>query len=333
MVPVLETLRGEIVQDTTDMIDLLEARHPEPLMTPQTPVQRFVALFMDGFGSEYLLPLAMHYRWSYRDQQEAFLCAEFGRGSYSGPDRNKQREAGAGMMSYFGGLLPGLGIFPDTIAALEASFAELMDVLDNHFQAWPYLLGGRPSLADFGMMAALFAHLGRDPVPASLMKTRAPNLYRWTERMNLAAIADGDFAGSSESYFEDDAIVPTLEAVLTTMFAHWGPGLAAEAAIYNAWIEANPSLPAGRVVSADGARRVHPTLGEIAYPWRGITMRRNSAPHALWLFSRALDHARSLDGAAKSRLGALVASVGGNDAMAITLARPMTRQNYALTVA
>jgi len=33
-----------------------------------------------------------------------------------------------------------------------------------------YLLGGRTSIADFGMMAAMSADLGRDPVPARPMK-------------------------------------------------------------------------------------------------------------------------------------------------------------------
>ena len=69
----------------------------------------------------------------------------------------------------------------------------MLDALDVHFQHYPYLLGGLPSIADFGSMAPLFAHLGRDPVPSSLMKNRAPNVHRWTERMNLPAIADGEF--------------------------------------------------------------------------------------------------------------------------------------------
>ena len=41
---------------------------------------------------------------------------------------------------------------------------------------YPYLLGGRPSIADFGFMAPLFAHLGRDPVPAALAATFAASL-------------------------------------------------------------------------------------------------------------------------------------------------------------
>ena len=95
VVPVLETDNGEIIQDSGDIIDFLEQRHAEPLLEPQSPVQQWVSLIFDAFGSEYLLPLAMHYRWSYRDEQETFLRAEFGRAMVAGTDRSARREAAA----------------------------------------------------------------------------------------------------------------------------------------------------------------------------------------------------------------------------------------------
>ena len=208
---------------------------------------------------------------------------------------------------------------------MEASYLELLDALDIHFQSHPYLLGGRPAMADFGFMAPFYAHLARAPVPASLMKNRAPNLYRWTERMNVPAIADGEFPDYPETYAPDDAIPETLEAVLKLVFADWTPGLKAETACYNAWAEANRDLPAGQLVSADGSRKVHPTLGPIAYPWRGITMQRLSAPHVLWLFGRAAETARGLEGEARASLDAVLARTGGTEAIALSLVRPMTR--------
>jgi len=43
VVPILETPDGEIIQDTSEMIDHFETRLPQPLMIPETPVQRAVA--------------------------------------------------------------------------------------------------------------------------------------------------------------------------------------------------------------------------------------------------------------------------------------------------
>jgi glutathione S-transferase len=331
VIPVVQTPDGDILQDTTDIIDRLEARHPEPAMEPGTPVLRTVSMLIDAFGSNALLPLAMHYRWSYRAEQEDFLRGEFGRAAYAGEDREAQRQAGARIMDYFNSFLPGLGVSPETIPAMEAAWFELLDALDRHFKAFPYLLGDRPCIGDCGLMAPLFAHLGRDPVPASVMKKRAPNVFRWTERMNTAGFADGEFAQRPTGFPADDSIPATLEPVLRLIFADWGPALAADAACYNAWV--SPGAPGGQRVSAKGERRVHPTVGPVRYAWRGVEVRRASAPHGLWHFMRAADFAQALSGEALARWQGLLARTGGAATMALSLARPMKRENYALVLA
>jgi len=332
VVPILETPDGQVIQDTSDMIDHFEARLPKPLMIPETPVQRAVAWLLGAYGSEALLPPGMHYRWSYRAQQENFLRAEFGRAAHTGPDRQARLAAGERLMDYFNGFLPVLGVTPETIPTVEAAYLELLDALDIHFQHHPYLLGGRPSIADFGFMAPLFAHLARDPVPATLMKNVAPNVYRWTERMNAASIADGEFPDCPESYPAGDDIPPTLEPVLKLMFQDWGAQLLADAAFYNAWVEENPGLPAGHLVSASGERQVHATLGFLDYQWRGCTVHRASAPHGLWHFDRAAASGRALGGEARARFTALVQRTGGDKVMAIRLARPLKREKYVLVL-
>jgi glutathione S-transferase len=222
VVPVIQAPDGRLIQDTTDMIEHLERAFPQPIMIPETPVQKAVAWLLGAFGSEALLPPGMHYRWSYRAEQEMFLRAEFGRLRYSGPDRAVRDEAGRQLMDYFNGFLPPLGVTATTIPTIETAYCELLDTLDQHFQQWPYLLGGRPSIADFGFMAPLFAHLGRDPVPATLMKNRAQNVFNWTERMNLPAIVDREFPDTPESFPADDAIPESLEPVLRLVFQDWG---------------------------------------------------------------------------------------------------------------
>jgi len=332
VVPILETPDGQILQDTSDMIVHVESRWPEPRVIPETPVQRAVAWLLGAFGSEGLLPASMHYRWSYRAQQEDFLRAEFGRAAHSGPDRTQRRLAGEQLMNYFNGFLPMLGVTPESAPTVEATYLDLLYALDAHLQHHPYLMGGRPSIADFGFVAPLFAHLARDPVPATLMKNVAPNVFRWTERMNTPAIADGEFHDRAETYLPDDEIPPTLEPVLQLMFQDWGTELLANASFYNAWSDQNPTLPAGHLVSASGERMVHPTLGFIDYELRGFTIHRASAPHALWHFDRAASYARAMDGNAHARFRTLLQRVGGERVMAIRLARPLKRENYTLVL-
>jgi glutathione S-transferase len=333
VVPILETPDGRILQDTTDMIEHLEAVRPEPRMIPEAPVQRAVAWLLGAFGSEGLLTPGMHYRWSYRAEQENFLCAEFGRPLQGGPDRAARFATARQTMQYFNDFLPPLGVTPQTIPTIEAAYCELLDALDDHFLHCPYLLGGHPSIADFGLMAPMFAHLSRDPVPATLMKNRAPNVYRWTERMNLANIRDGEFPDCPASFPSGDAIPATLEPVLRLVFQDWGAQLLADAALYNRWVAGHAAMPAGTMVSTSGERKTHPSIGPVEYEWRGLRVQRSSSPHGLWHFDKAAAQARALAGDAKARFDDLVARTGGDRVMAIRLARPMTRQDYVLSLA
>ncbi len=332
VVPVLEAPDGSIIQDTSDIIEHLAEKFPEPCLNPPAPVQRTVASLIGAFGSEGLLKAAMHYRWSYLANQENFLRAEFGRGASASRNPADRYAVAAPFMQAMQGHLPRLGITKETIPAIERSYEELLDILEAHFMMHPYILGGLPSDADFGLMAPLFAHLGRDPYPSTLTKSLAPNVFRWTERMNLDGFFDGEFADLDASYPRDDAIPETLEPLLAHIFKDWGPELLAIASQYNAWVKGNPSLKPGDLVSAGGDRRLHPGLGDISYPLGRQNIRSAAAPQTLWHFDKALRRARALSGAAKAQFDALVQRTGGGRVMAITLARPLKRENYVLVV-
>ncbi|MGL4566529.1 MAG: glutathione S-transferase N-terminal domain-containing protein, partial [Halioglobus sp.] len=94
IVPVLATANGQFVQDTTDIIDFLEAAHPAVSVYPDTPVQKLVALMLELYGDEWLLIPAMHYRWSVLEQQRDFIFGEFGR--MSAPDASLEEQLAIG---------------------------------------------------------------------------------------------------------------------------------------------------------------------------------------------------------------------------------------------
>lgn len=332
VVPVVETPEGELLQDTTAIIDYLEARFDSPSLSPPGPIQRVVAQFFDAYGSNYLLPLAMHYRWSYRSQQELFLRTEFAR-AIPRMDHAARLEVAGNVMNKFAGFLPNLGVREAVIPAMEDSYRELLAVLEVHFQQYPYLLGGRPSVADFGMMAPLFAHLGRDPVPASLMKTTAPSVFRWTERMNTPALPDSDYPDELDGFPDDDTLPASLNAVLACAIAQWTPGLTADADCFNRWLAGLEASEPGTLVSHDGRRQVHPHVGRISYPWRGVTMERASHPHSLWHFARAQKTAQALTGDDAARLDSMLEAVGGKELFALHLDHEITRKDNVLVLA
>lgn len=333
--PVLETPEGQFIQDSTDIVTYLDALDngaPGKAMTPATPVQLAVARLVDGFGLEGMLQVAMHYRWSYRDEQELFLQTEFGRGLYAGADREARRAAGRRVMEFFSSTLPALGITPQTIPVIEAAYAELLEALDLHFQSYPYVLGWRVSMADLGLIAPMYAHLGRDPYPTALMKKRAPNVARWVERMQLPNTPDGEYAAHVADWLPDDAIPATLEPVLALLFKDWGPQLVADAACYQQWLEAHPDLEAGHLINRSDSRLVHPTLGMVSYPWRGVQVQRASAMHGLWLFQMAQSAVKAMPADARLPFDALMQRTAGQDVLALRLSRPLERRSNVLVL-
>ena len=333
--PVLETPQGEFIQDSTDIVSYLESMTEPASATsviPLSPVQRVVARLIDGFGLEGMLQVAMHYRWSYRDTQELFLQTEFGRGLYAGADREARRAAGRRVMDFFSSSLPILGINPETSPAIERAYKELLEALDVHFQSHPYLMGWRVSIADLGLIAPMYAHLGRDPYPTALMKKRAPNVARWVERMQRPNTPDGEYAPHVADWLSDDEIPVTLEPVLTLLFKDWGPQLLADVASYQHWLDAHPGIESGQLINFNDSRLVHPTLGKVSYAWRGVQVQRASAVHGLWLFQLAQDAAQAMSAADKEKLSALYQRTGGQDVMALHLPRPMERVNNVLVL-
>ena len=332
VIPVLETPEGEIVQDSTDIIDYLEARFPEPCFIPETPIQRTLASLLCAFGSEGMLQPSMHYRWSFLEQHGDYIRAEFGRAMSQSRDRAERDAMAQPSMAMMAAHLVHLGISETTIPAIEGAYIELLEVLEAHFMLYPYLLGGRPSMADFGFMVGLYAHLSRDPVPAALMKARAPNVYRWCERMNCANIDDGEFPDAADAFLSADTLPETLEAVLTVVFKTWGPELQAFNTRYNEWVSANQDLPDGHLVSLSDQRQVHPSLGSITYAYRGVEVTRQCFPHALWHFQRVAAEARHLTGSAQVGWNTLMQRCGGVATMQLTLNRPVKRLDNVLVL-
>ena len=333
--PVLETPEGHFIQDSTDIVtylDSLDDPGSVTTMTPSTPLQTFVARLIDGFGLEGMLQAAMHYRWSYRDEQEVFLQTEFGRGLYAGADREARRAAGRRVMDFFSSSLPALGITDETVPAIEGAYEELLEALDIHFQSYPYVMGWRVSIADLGLIAPMYAHLGRDPYPTALMKKRAPNVARWVERMQLPNTPDGEYATHNADWLPDDTIPNTLEPVLALLFKDWGPQLGADIASYQQWLDAHPQMQAGDLINANDKHMVHPTLGMVSYAWRGVQVQRASAVHGLWLFQAAQDTALAMSSDAGQNLAGLLKRTGGQAVMDLRLPHAIERQNNLLVL-
>jgi len=188
------------------------------------------------------------------------------------------------------------------------------------------------SIADLGLIAPMYAHLGRDPYPTALMKRRAPNVARWVERMQLPNTPDGEYAPHDADWLPDDALPDTLEPLLALVFKDWGPQLGADVACYQQWLNSHPEVQAGHLINVNDKHMVHPTLGMVSYAWRGVQVQRASAVHGLWLFQAAQEVANALSGDAKQKLAAWVERTGGQAVMDLRMPRAIERQNNVLVL-
>ena len=344
VMPVVELPDGTLIQDSTDTIVHFEHIRPEPALIPPAPFQKAVAWLLGFCGSELFLQTVLHYRWSYLEEQRTYVEAVFADilSPHQDPEQQpagsaRQFDQNADFAATFAqitGALPSWGVTPATIPTIEASLEDDLDILKVHFSRHPYLLGGRPSLADFGLMAPFFAHLSRDPHSSAVMKARAPHVYRWTERMNLAGCVDGGFPEVAPDYFPDDHIPDTLVAFLRYLFTDHGPGLVGLLASYNAWVDAHPDLPAGSIIPNDSNVLVgHPSLGHYEFELRGVPFQRIEFVDAVYHFQRVLDVIADLERDARHRFDALVEQTGGSDLMGMRPARRLAREYYRLVLA
>lgn len=283
IIPVLETPDGKVIQDTVDIIDYFERRGVPHPVYPPGPLQRAVAVIIEYYGGQAMLKHAMHYRWSYRQEQEDFLVHAFASGSGAAvADKIMGR-----MQAY----LPRLGVTDDSIPHIERSYESLLDILDKHFEQMPYLLGDRPSIGDYGLIGTLFAHLGRDPVPSQIMKLRAPRVYRWVERMTAPGLDVVEYPERAPAFWPDDAIPPSLEPLLEHIATEIFPELTDKLAFIDDWV--------ARVQPADGepvTEKAHQRqLGLVQTQFRGVPIEVGVEPYLLFLLQRAVDSDAELE--------------------------------------
>ena len=210
--PTLETESGEVIRDGAAIIDHYEALSGNQF-SPKTPKQQILSRLFDVIGAEGMLRPAMHYRWNFPEENLALLKFHFQSAIPRGAGRAEKADKATNRMRAAG---VGFGVVPETFSLVEDLYGEWLMRLNAHFADYPYLFGGKPSIGDFGMIAPLYGHLGRDPKPLALMQANGVQLYRWVERMNRPELDIGEFEDQSGDYLLDDEIPDTLTALLSS---------------------------------------------------------------------------------------------------------------------
>lgn len=312
--PTVELANGDVIRDGAAIIDHFEAQSGHGF-SPKTPKQNLISRLFDVIGAEGLLRAAMHYRWDFEADVE-FLKHHFQMIAQFGEKRAAQTEKMMHAMRDIAG--PSFGVSPATVPVIEAVYADQLAALDQHFAAYGYLLGGRPSIGDFGMIAPLFGHLGRDPEPLALMQRTAPNVYRWVERMNRQAADLAEYETQDETWLAGDEIPQTLIAVLAAMAEDFVPETLAAATCINAWLESQGELAPG----TECARGVG--LGQFVL--RGVEINALAQPYRFYLLERVQTAYAALSDQDRSDMDKILAEAGMASLLEARLTRAIRRE-------
>jgi glutathione S-transferase len=205
IIPLVVTPDDTGIQDSTPIIDAMEKLYPEPSIHPDDTVARFVSTLIEEFGDEWGNKWMFHYRWT-RDVDQ--ICSAGRIARMRSPQATAQEHAAlAGQVrARMADRVWFVGSNELTAPQIEAGFAEMLGLLDNHLATRPYLFGGRPAYGDFGLWGQ-FYELWTDPTPGALIEGGAPHVLDWVHRM-LWPKAEGAFEPWS-------ALEPTLMPILT----------------------------------------------------------------------------------------------------------------------
>ena len=315
-IPTLVTPEGEVIRDGAAIIEHFEAANGRPCRPPG-PRQQIVSALFDVIGTDGLLRPAMHYRWNFPQDNLGFVRYHF---LYSQRDVPERQEKTEHMMDRMRHAAMIFGVTDETRDVVESLYLDYLDALDAHFERYPYLLGWRPCIGDFGLLAPMYAHLGRDPHPARIMQQRATRVYRWVERMNRADQDAPEYFDAGSDFLADDEVPDTLLAVLRVLAEDFVPETRAAAAHINAWLAVNQPEAGTAAVG-----RLAQALGTADFNLRGRTVSALAQPYRFYLLQRVQDTYASLAAEGRADVDAMLEACGMAAILQLKLERRIGR--------
>jgi glutathione S-transferase len=307
-IPVVVTPEDETWQDTSDILDALEARVPEPALVPPTPVQRVVSSLLELYADEFMILPAMHYRWSrpegVRDARGAFAAL-------SGDAERAGRFA-----DQMAGSLPALGVTEANGPAIEAHLAELLESMETVLTAQSFLLGEQLSVGDCAMMGPFYAHLYLDLGPGQLLLATAPRVCHWIERCNHPA--PGSFTG----FRADDSLHPSMHDILRLIGTDAVPLLLDTLRDFERWIDEQ----------ASNLEELPRAVGFHSTHLRDVEFQRYTSCYTPWMAQRVLDTYQALAASDRERVDSTLAGTGCDALLQWKPRSRVGKRNFKLVV-
>lgn len=211
IVPLVVTPEGEGIQDSTPVIERLEAQYPSPSIHPEDPALRFLSELLEELADEWGNKWMFHYRWRRPIDQQA-SAGRLALAMNPAMDEATQQAFADQIRSRVTQRVWFVGSSDVTAPFIEDTFHTALAQLDAHLASRPYLFGARPSFADFSLWGQLY-NMWTDPTPCALIEARAQNVLAWIQRM-LWPKVEGEF----ETW---ETLEPTMSPILRDWAGLW----------------------------------------------------------------------------------------------------------------
>ncbi len=225
---------GQIVAvtDSTPLIRRFEQEYEGRSVLPADPVLEFLDLLLEDYADEWLTKCMFHYRWYHAaDAEKAgrvlphWALVDVS-DSQIAPIQKSIKERQIGRLGV-------VGSNDVTAPVIEESYRRFLRLFDAHLQGSRFLLGARPSAADFAVGGQLTCLALFDPTPAAVTLEESARVYAWVEtieELSGLAVADGD-------WFDRDGLPDSLKELLAEVGRVHAPFLVANAAALSSGAE------------------------------------------------------------------------------------------------
>ena len=170
--------------DSTPMIRRLENEHPDRKVIPDDPALAFINYLLEDFGDEWITKYMFHYRWHCNDDADKagtiLPIVEFPRAL----NDEEHQQMKTWITERQTERLWVVGSSNETAELIDQSFKNFLQSFNELLKQQRFLLGDKPSSADFAFYGQISQLVRFDPTPREICHQMAPRVVAWVEIMD-----------------------------------------------------------------------------------------------------------------------------------------------------
>lgn len=217
---------GELVPDTdsTPIIRRLEKEHSERSIIPDDPTLKFINDLIEDYADEWLTKAMFHFRWAHEaDWKNAAPLLVYW-GMNTAPEKMAD-EFAANFAKRQIDRLYVVGSNDITAETIESSYARLIGILDTLIARKGFVLGARPSSADFALYGQLTQLAVVEPTSAAITSQTSQRVRAWVDLMEDLSGLDP----SDDQWFSAEEANEALGPLLAEIGRTYVPAMLANA--------------------------------------------------------------------------------------------------------